>query len=103
MKPLVELADTLTYQNSPLSNLRLYIIGQVCVKAGYRGQGVFEALYDGHKQYLTNQYDATITEIALENKRSLAAHKRIGFEIIYEYFDEISQKDWAVVLLDLRI
>ena len=32
MKPLVELADTLTYQNSPLSNLRLYIIGQVCVK-----------------------------------------------------------------------
>lgn len=102
MKPLVELADTLTYQNSPLSNLRLYIIGQVCVKAGYRGQGVFEALYDGHKQYLSNQYDATITEIALENKRSLAAHKRIGFETIYEYFDEISQKDWAVVLLDLR-
>ncbi len=102
MKPLVELSDTLTYQNEPLSNLRLYIIGQVCVKAGYRGQGVFEALYDGHKEYLSNQYDATITEIALENKRSLAAHKRIGFQTIYEYFDEISQKDWAVVLLNLR-
>ncbi|NJN32893.1 MAG: GNAT family N-acetyltransferase [Saprospiraceae bacterium] len=92
MRPLAELAETLTYQNTPLSSLRYYIIGQVCVRAGFRGIGVFDALYDGHRQLLASRYDCCITEIDWENKRSLAAHKRIGFEIIHEYFDPTSQK-----------
>ncbi len=100
LQPLVEKSKTLTYDNNtllPLSNLRYYIMGQVCVKAGYRGIGVFDALYQGHKEYLSGKYDGVITEIATENKRSLAAHRRVGFKTIHEYYDEVSEKDWEIV------
>lgn len=100
MKPLVQLSRTLSFNNRPLSQLKYYIMGQVCVRAGYRGIGVFDSLYEGHKQFLSTQYDCVITEIADDNKRSLAAHRRIGFQTIHEYFDETSQKHWHVVLWD---
>ena len=97
LQPLVEKSKTLTYNDTPLSNLRYYIMGQVCVKAGYRGIGIFDALYQGHKEYLSTKYDGVITEIATENKRSLAAHRRVGFTTIYDYYDEVSVKNWEIV------
>ena len=103
LQPLVEKSKILTYNNTPLmprsalSDIRYYIMGQVCVKAGYRGIGIFDALYQGHKEHLSSKYDGVITEIATENKRSLAAHRRVGFTTIYEYYDEVSQKDWEIV------
>ena len=103
LQPLVEKIKVLTYNNTPLmprsarSDIRYYIMGQVCVKAGYRGIGIFDALYQGHKEHLSSKYDGVITEIATENKRSLAAHRRVGFTTIYEYYDEVSQKDWEIV------
>ena len=104
LQPLVEKSKTLTYNDTRLlpssvhtDSLRYYIMGQVCVKAGYRGIGVFDALYQGHKEHLSTKYDGVITEIASENKRSMAAHRRVGFKTIYEYYDEISQKEWAIV------
>jgi hypothetical protein len=102
MKPMAELAQTLHYQDKKIQNTLHYFIGQVCVKDGYRGQGVFDALYQGHKKYLSEIYDYTLTEIAIDNPRSLAAHKRIGFDIIYEYYDDFHQKDWAIVAFDLK-
>ena len=102
MRPLAEMSKAIIYKNLPLSEYRYYIIGQVCVKAGFRGIGVFDALYEGHRHILSPRYDCCITEIDFENKRSLAAHKRVGFEIIHTYFDEVSQKNWAVVLLDFH-
>ena len=103
LQPLVEKSKILTCNNTPLmprsarSDIRYYIMGQVCVKAGYRGIGIFDALYQGHKEHLSSKYDGVITEIATENKRSLAAHRRVGFTTIYEYYDEVSQKDWEIV------
>ena len=97
LQPLVEKSKTLTVHDIPLSNLRYYIMGQVCVKAGYRGIGIFDALYQGHKEHLSAKYDGVITEIATENKRSLAAHRRVGFKTIHEYYDEVSDKDWEIV------
>jgi hypothetical protein len=100
MQPLIEKSRELYHQIRPLSMLKYYVMGQVCVRHGYRGIGVFDALYQGHKQYLSPRYDCVITEIATENKRSLAAHRRVGFTTINEYFDNISQKTWEVVLWD---
>ena len=40
-----------------------------------------------------------ITEILDTNKRSLQAHKRIGFHTIYEYRDE-KGNNWVIVLWD---
>jgi hypothetical protein len=101
MRPLAEMSKELLYQNRPLKDYRYYIIGQVCVKAGYRGIGVFDALYEGHRCILSPRFDFCITEIDFENKRSLAAHKRIGFEIIHEYVEAETHKHWAVVLYKL--
>lgn len=113
LRPLVEKSKTLIYNDTSLlprsalsdshatirnDGLTYYIMGQVCVKAGYRGIGIFDALYHGHKEYLSAKYDGVITEIATENKRSLAAHRRVGFTTIYKYYDEFSQKDWEIVL-----
>jgi hypothetical protein len=102
MKPLIQKSRTLRFNNTPLSELKYYIMGQVCVRAGYRGIGVFDMLYAGHKQFLSDKYDCVVTEIADDNKRSLAAHKRIGFQTIHEYFDDISQKHWHLVLWDFN-
>lgn len=100
MQPLIEMTETLDYEGIPLSKKRYYIMGQVCVKMGYRGLGLFDLLYKGHKQYLSPNFDYVVTEIADDNKRSLAAHKRVGFKTIHEYFDEVSQKHWHIVLWD---
>jgi hypothetical protein len=102
MNPLIERCDTLKYDNKPLSLSHYYIMGQVCVRAGYRGIGVFDALYQGHKHYLSPHFDYCITEIADDNKRSLAAHKRVGFKTIHEYVDNVSHKHWHIVLWDFK-
>jgi hypothetical protein len=102
IEPLVEMSRTLNFHDKPLSAFKFYIMGQVCVRAGYRGVGVFDSLYQGHKQFLSEKYDCIITEIADENKRSLAAHRRIGFQTIHKYFDDVSQKYWHVVLWDFN-
>ena len=93
MRPLVELSKKL----GPLSKKRFYFMGQVCVRVGYRGIGVFDALYHEHKHLFHYQYDAVVTEIASDNFRSLAAHKRVGFQTIHTEFDETHGKEWQVV------
>ena len=100
MKPLIALCDILSYSNTPLSIARYYIMGQVCIRDGYRSMGIFDALYAGHKQYLSSQFDYLITEIADDNKRSLAAHRRVGYKTIHQYFEEETGKHWHVVLWD---
>jgi predicted N-acetyltransferase YhbS len=93
MRPLVELSHTL----GPLSKKPFYLMGQVCVKAGYRGIGVFDALYQEHKDLFKYQFEAVVTEIASDNLRSLAAHKRFGFDTIHTEFDEKHGKEWQIV------
>ena len=93
MRPLVELFQKL----DPLSKKRFYLMGQVCVRVGYRGIGVFDALYNEHKALFHYQYDAVVTEIASDNLRSLAAHKRVGFQTIHTEFDETLGKEWQIV------
>ena len=93
MRPLAMLSQKL----GPLSKKRFYFIGQVCVKAGYRGMGIFDALYNEHKDLFHYQYAAVVTEIASDNTRSLAAHRRMGFQIIHTEFDETHGKEWQVV------
>ena len=101
MRPLVELSQTLpplSKWNIPTSSGKpIYFIGQVCVRAGYRGIGVFDALYEEHKNMFKYQYKAVVTEIASDNLRSLAAHRRVGFKTLHTGFDEVHGKEWQVV------
>ena len=73
-------------------------MGQVCIAAAYRGQGVFDMLYKKHKEIFSGKYDVVITDIATRNTRSLRAHARVGFKTIATYTDELDE--WAVVVWD---
>ncbi len=92
--------DELEYEGRLIKNTAYYAMGQICVAEGYRGQGVFDGLYDKHKSELSNRFELCVTEIAKRNLRSLAAHKRVGFEIIHEYFDVNYPELWEVVAWD---
>jgi GNAT superfamily N-acetyltransferase len=101
MRPLVELSQTLgplSKWNIPFSSGKpFYFMGQVCIRAGYRGTGIFDALYQEHKDLFKYQFKAVVTEIASDNLRSLAAHQRVGFQTIHTEFDEKHNKEWQVV------
>ena len=94
--------DELEYKGKLVKDYRYYAMGQICVAEGYRGQGLFDGLYAKHKTELSDKFELCVTEIAKRNTRSLAAHKRVGFEIIHEYFDTTYPELWEVVVWDLR-
>jgi hypothetical protein len=97
---LVPLFDAISYKGKPLKEQKYYLMGQVCVKAGYRGIGVFDELYQQHKTLFGNTHDCIVTEISVLNTRSLAAHKRVGFQQIHQYKDQ--DQDWIVVAWDFK-
>ncbi len=98
--PMFELFDGLSFAGQALGSYRYYVMGQVCVAEAVRGQGVFDALYDGHRRYCAPRYELCVTEISLSNGRSIRAHARVGFVEIHRFRD--TTDDWSVVALDLR-
>lgn len=96
--PMVRLSESLQWRGQELSGLRYYVMGQICVGASLRGQGAFDALYEAHRSLFSEQYDCVMTEIAEDNLRSMAAHKRVGFHVVHQYFD--GETNWNMVLWD---
>jgi hypothetical protein len=99
-KTALNLCETLSINDKALRDMKYYILGQVCVKEGYRGKGIFDDLYLEHKKLFSNTYDCIVTEISQKNTRSLTAHKRIGFQVIHSYND--GKTDWDIVFWDWR-
>jgi hypothetical protein len=97
---MFELMDGLEYKGKWIKDTKYYAMGQICVAEGYRGKGIFDGLYTKHKENLSPHFDLCVTEIAKRNTRSLAAHKRVGFEIIHDYFDVNYPELWEVVAWD---
>jgi GNAT superfamily N-acetyltransferase len=100
LEPMFGVFDSLAYAGRPLGSYRFYVMGQVCVAASHRGRGVFDALYEMHRQTYGPSQDLLITEISVRNHRSLRAHERVGFQPIHRYADETDQ--WVVVAWDWR-
>lgn len=71
------------------------VMGQVCIAKGYRSQGIFKQMYHNLQERLSDQYQFIFTDISCENKRSLQAHKKVGFESI-EIFETDGQM-WDIV------
>ncbi len=76
---------------------RYYVMGQICVAKGFRGLGVFDALYAEHRARFGTAYDCVVTEISERNPRSLRAHARVGFAVAERYRD--ATDEWVVVAL----
>lgn len=98
--PLFELINTLDYKGEPLSNYNWYVMGQVCVADGYRGQQVFDRMFQHHRAVYGDRYQLLITDISANNIRSLRAHARVGFETIHEFYDSAIGETWIVVVWD---
>ena len=100
--PLFNLIDTLTYHGKALRDYAWYVMGQVCVADGYRGQRVFDRLYEHHRAVYSDRYQLLITDISANNIRSLRAHARVGFETLHAFYDPTIGETWVVVAWDLR-
>lgn len=97
--PLLDTLDTLSYHGAPLRDCRYYLMGQVCVAKDYRGQGVFDGLYQYHRTSYRDRFDYLVTDISVRNTRSQAAHQRIGFQTLHTFQDTSETHDvWKVVL-----
>lgn len=100
LEPMFAVFDHLKWNDKALNDQFFYVMGQICIAKGYRGQGLFEMLYEGHKKKFSDQFDFILTEISTRNYRSLRAHKRVGFKTIHNYKDELDE--WEVVLWDWK-
>ena len=100
--PLFSLINTLTYQEKPLQDYSWYVMGQVCVGEGYRGQRVFDRMFQHHHEVYSDRYQLLITDISANNVRSLRAHARVGFETLHEFYDPIIGETWVVVSWDFQ-
>lgn len=98
--PMFNQFDQLSFGEKLLSTYNYMVIGQICVSKSYRGQGIFDKMYELYRSTFSDRYDFAITEIALTNFRSLKAHQRVGFRTIHE-FEDMTQK-WAIVLFDWK-
>ena len=83
--PMFEQIDACIVDGQPLSEVNYFVMGQVCIAKGYRGQGLFAHMYDDLCQRLSIKYDYIATEIAADNLRSQKAHAKYGFDTLSRY------------------
>ena len=93
--PMFSQFDRIFFKGKRVSDYNYMVVGQVCVGKDQRGNGLFDRMYKAYQAEFSENYDFAITEIALNNIRSLAAHQRVGFQIIHEFEDET--QSWAIV------
>jgi hypothetical protein len=80
--------------------MKYYVMGQICVAENYRGQGVFDGLYQKHREKYSSQFDLLITEVSKRNTRSMKAHERVGFKTVHSFRDHTDE--WNIILWDWR-
>jgi GNAT superfamily N-acetyltransferase len=93
--PMFEQFNRSTWRGRPLSEVRYFAGGQVCVDRAHRGRGLLARLYEQLRVAAPSAYEVCVTEIAIRNAVSLRAHRRMGFEEISRYAD--GGEDWVVV------
>jgi GNAT superfamily N-acetyltransferase len=98
LESMFERFASLRWNGKPLNDYSYYVMGQICVDKDYRGKGLFDLLYQKHKEVFSNRFDLIVTEIATRNTRSLRAHERVGFKTINVHKDELDE--WEIVAWD---
>lgn len=74
--------SNVTYKDRLLSDYSAVVAGPVCVDRNYRGQGVFESMYDCLLQNVPKEYDLISVLVSTNNPRSIRAHEKVGLETI---------------------
>ncbi|HEV7347593.1 GNAT family N-acetyltransferase [Telluribacter sp.] len=99
LQPMFEIIDEVEWNGKYLRDYRYYVMGQICVDEKYRGQGIFDGLYQKHKELYSAGYELLVTEISTSNPRSQRAHERVGFCTIHTHLDHVDE--WNIVAWEL--
>ncbi|PFH12333.1 acetyltransferase (GNAT) family protein [Collimonas sp. PA-H2] len=91
-------AEAAVFNGMPMRDNAYFVMGQVCVGQAFRGQGVFRKLYETLRAQMRADFDFVVTEVSLQNPRSMRAHQRVGFRDIAEADAEPSE--WRVIVWD---
>ncbi len=96
--PMFKTFENINYKGKPLIDSRYYVMGQVCVKEGFKRQGIFKKLYLKHKEEYSSKFDYCVTEVSSSNIPSMKAHEKVGFKTIHTFKDETDE--WNILLWD---
>jgi L-amino acid N-acyltransferase YncA len=97
--PMFAEFEKIPFKGKMVSDYNYMVVGQACIHKDYRGKGLVEKCFQKYKETFAERYDFSITEIAVSNKRSLYAHRKVGYEQVHTYTDP-EGNEWGVVLWD---
>lgn len=100
LQPMFDLLAMIKYGKRCITDYSFYVMGQICIDNSYRGSGVFDALYQKHKEIHRDAFDLCVTSVSTRNKRSMRAHKRVGFREVNTFRD--ATDEWCILAWQLR-
>jgi ribosomal protein S18 acetylase RimI-like enzyme len=98
--PMFVQIDAIEFDGNLLKDSGYVVMGQVCIAKGYRGQGIFQGLYQEMAKQLGAHFEYIITEVSKRNPRSIRAHEKAGFLNVLEYTSDDGE-EWVILLLDV--
>lgn len=102
LKEMFDIVDIVPWgDGKKLGDLNYFVMGQICVGKPHRSKGLFDALYHAMKEEMQREFEVLVTEIHVNNLRSLAAHQRVGFNLVHTYLAD-DGNEWHVVAWDWR-
>jgi L-amino acid N-acyltransferase YncA len=97
LHPMFDYIEAGSFNGKPIRSSRWFVMGQVCIAAPARGQGVFDRMYAAMREQMQADFDLIATEVSEHNGPSLGAHARVGFRTIEA--DDASP-EWRVIAWD---
>lgn len=91
LKPMFEQIDE-TYGGKSF-----IVMGQICIDKDFRKQGIFRGLYRAMQTFTKPYFQSIITEVDIENHRSLHAHLAVGFRTLESYTS--NGREWVLLVL----
>jgi len=91
----------LSFQGQKITTENTFQYGPVCIAKKYRGQGLFNQLFEVMRLEFVKKYPISITFINQINEISTAAHTRkLGWEIIDDF--EFNNNQYLALGLDMN-
>jgi hypothetical protein len=100
LQPMFNRLSNIQYRDKKVTDHPFYVMGQICVAESYRAKGVFDSLYQKHKELYGPRYDLCVTSVSTRNKRSMRAHERVGFETVLTFRDQTDE--WNILVWNLK-
>lgn len=98
LNDLFEKINSCPFEGKLVKDESYFVMGQVCIDKAFRSKNVFKGLYDFLRKSMEEDFDFIITEVSVENKRSLRAHEKLGFKTLVDHTDVLGQT-WRTIIL----